>query len=70
MTDSPGRVACVENESAGFIHGEPCLHSLPLNSCTFISDRASDNIWFLCSSRSILVWYSASESLDRAACSP
>ena len=41
-----------------------------LNSCIFISDRASDNIWFLCSLRSNFVRSSASDSLDRAVCSP
>ena len=35
-----------------------------LSSSIFISGLASDIVWFLCSS------YSASESLDRAACSP
>ena len=30
MTDSPGRVPCVEIESVGQIHGEPCLRFRPL----------------------------------------
>ena len=70
MTDSPGRVPCVENESAALIHGEPALSALStLDSCIFVSDRASDR-GFFCSSRSNLVWYSASEIFVRAACSP
>ena len=55
MTDSPGRVPCVENESAALIHGEPALSALStLDSCIFVSDRASDR-GFFCSSRSNLV---------------
>ena len=46
------------------------LSALPtLDSCKFISDRASDN-GFFCSSRSNFIRYSASEIFVRAACSP
>ena len=51
-------------------HSNELFEELFLFSCIFISERASDNIWFLCSSRSNLVRYSASESLNTEAFSP
>ena len=40
MTDSLGKVPCVDNESVGLFTEGP---SLCLNSCIFISHCASDN---------------------------
>ena len=71
MTDLPGGVPCVENESVGLIHGEPSVLP-PRNPRILISDRASDNrkmilLFFKEQSRII---FRFRDFFDGAACSP
>ena len=64
MTDSLGRVPHSEKESVRLVHGEPCLRFVLLVLAS--SSQIVLQIRFLCSSGSNLVWYSTSESFDKA----
>ena len=64
----PFPVGCVGNCSPKCCFDVSALSALL--SCHTHSHLFCAGMWFFCSSRRILVWNSASESLEKASCSP